>query len=202
MKQIIFDGIKFTKDDKTGYYLSGRKINGKRYRLHVYVWIKKNGDVPKGHSIHHIDENKENNDIENLMLISSSLHTSHHANERFKSPEYKESQKKHLERIRKKASDWHKSEDGRKWHSEHYEDMKSKWYKENTYTCEHCGKDFTSKSPRARFCCLNCGNKHRWFSDENVINKTCLKCGKTYKTNKWKPSESCSRSCAQKNRYK
>lgn len=202
MKQIIFDGIKFTRDEKTGYYLSSKNINGRRIRLHVYVWTKKNGDVPKGYSIHHIDENKENNDVENLMPISSSLHSSHHTNERLESPEYREAQKKLLSRIRQKASDWHKSDEGRKWHSEHYEDMKSRWYKEKTYTCENCGNVFTSKMPRARFCCLNCGNQHRWLADKNVIEKTCQSCGKKYKTNKWKPNASCSRSCAQKNRQK
>ena len=34
------DGYKFRKDSKTGYYLSSKKIDGRRPRLHVYVWEK------------------------------------------------------------------------------------------------------------------------------------------------------------------
>ena len=34
MKEIWFNGIKFTKDDKTGYYLN----SSIRKRLHRYVW--------------------------------------------------------------------------------------------------------------------------------------------------------------------
>lgn len=35
--------------------------------------------VPKGFVIHHIDENKDNNLIENLMLLSKSEHSKLHA---------------------------------------------------------------------------------------------------------------------------
>jgi hypothetical protein len=66
-KQIEYDGYIFTRDKKSGYYLSAKPIhNDKRIMLHRYVWIKYNGEIPKGYSVHHIDENKENNDIMNL----------------------------------------------------------------------------------------------------------------------------------------
>ena len=35
------DGYKFRRDTRSGYYLSAKPIkNGKRMRLHVYVWEK------------------------------------------------------------------------------------------------------------------------------------------------------------------
>lgn len=46
--------------------------------LHRLVWEKYNGEIPKGYQIHHIDENKLNNDISNLSLISPQEHTKHH----------------------------------------------------------------------------------------------------------------------------
>ena len=70
-KQIEYNGLKFNRDDKTGYYLSTTNVNGKRKRLHRYVWECNYGEIPKGYHIHHIDENKGNNSIENLELIKA-----------------------------------------------------------------------------------------------------------------------------------
>lgn len=42
--------------------------------LHVAVWEKANGPVPKGYVIHHIDFNKDNNDISNLQCMTNSEH--------------------------------------------------------------------------------------------------------------------------------
>ena len=50
--------------------------------LHRYVWIKHNGDIPEGYSVHHIDENKENNNISNLRLMTNGSHTTLHTLER------------------------------------------------------------------------------------------------------------------------
>ena len=61
----IVDGYKFRKDQKTGYYLSNN-INGRRLRLHRYIYEKYNGEIPKGYDIHHKDHNKKNNTLENL----------------------------------------------------------------------------------------------------------------------------------------
>lgn len=52
--------------------------NGATKDEHRLVWIKNNGEIPKGMVIHHIDGNKRNNDIHNLMLMSRSEHTSLH----------------------------------------------------------------------------------------------------------------------------
>ena len=72
-------GYSFRKDRKTGYYLSSKKIDGKRKRLHVFVWEAANGEVPSGYEVHHIDQNKDNNDINNLVLLSVAEHRKLHA---------------------------------------------------------------------------------------------------------------------------
>lgn len=54
--------------DRDGYIL----VNGKRQ--HRLIWEAHNGKIPDGMHIHHIDENKQNNAIENLQLVDSKLH--------------------------------------------------------------------------------------------------------------------------------
>jgi sugar lactone lactonase YvrE len=65
-----FNGIKFTRDEKTGYYLNSTI----RKRLHRYVWEFYNGKIPEGYQIHHKDKDKSNNDISNLELMPFSAH--------------------------------------------------------------------------------------------------------------------------------
>ena len=73
-----YDGYSFRKDKITGYYLSSKKIGTRRKRLHVYVWEKQNGKVPRGYHVHHVDCNKDNNEIENLALVTSKEHARIH----------------------------------------------------------------------------------------------------------------------------
>lgn len=63
--------------DKKGYALIS--LDGKDVKLHVYVWEQANGKKPKGKSIHHIDHNKANFDLSNLMLVTEEEHKRIHA---------------------------------------------------------------------------------------------------------------------------
>lgn len=50
---------------------------------HIYIFEKETGiEVPKNCSIHHLDGNKQNNDISNLCLMSFKGHTAYHNKER------------------------------------------------------------------------------------------------------------------------
>ena len=83
------DGYKFRKDKKTGYWLC--TTLGKR--LHRYIYEKYNGPIPKGYEIHHIDINKDNNEIENLQMVTRKEHHEIH-----KSMLTEERKKKTIER--------------------------------------------------------------------------------------------------------
>ena len=97
--------IIFKDGDKTNFQLSNLELKkkqdsidtefGKAYLnkygymyinktpLHHLVWENHyNKKVPKGYHIHHKDENKTNNDINNLQLISASEHAKLHAKTR------------------------------------------------------------------------------------------------------------------------
>jgi len=66
----IFDGVKFTLRN-TGYL---GKSFGDRQNMHRYVWEYHNGEIPKNHDIHHIDQERTNNNIKNLELYTKAEH--------------------------------------------------------------------------------------------------------------------------------
>jgi len=76
MAVVLYDGYKFHKD-KYGYYVSPRCLG--RVKLHRYIWEKENGRIPEGYVIHHIDKDKENNSLDNLMCLTNSQHAKIHS---------------------------------------------------------------------------------------------------------------------------
>jgi hypothetical protein len=63
----------------TGMGRYKRKMkNGKNLQYSRYVWEEFFGKIPDGMIIHYIDENKQNNNINNLLLISVVNHNRLH----------------------------------------------------------------------------------------------------------------------------
>lgn len=189
-----FNGLKFTRDDKSGYYRNGTVME----RLHRYVWCFYNGPIPKGYEVHHIDLDKSNNDISNLALLTRSEHHRIHA--AAITDEQLERMRKNLaENARPKASEWHRSEEGREWHRDHYEKMKASLRRKKAMTCENCGKEFVAcDNGHTRFCSNACKSAWRRKSGVDNVERVCPVCGKTFKINKYSKQKTCSRSCANK----
>lgn len=63
-----------------GYVMLRRNIGGKYQHkfLHVWVWERKHGPKPRGPVVHHKNENKQDNRLCNLKLMSRSQHGSLH----------------------------------------------------------------------------------------------------------------------------
>lgn len=182
------------------FYLCGNYFQHQGKRLHIAVWKYHNGEIPKGYHVHHIDEDRTNNQIENLGLLPARLHLSFHQREEKR----KEYQQKHIKNIRELASEWHGSEAGREMHS-----RLAKRYWETagtiTYTCMECGKEFESRHhygpDENRFCSNKCKAAFRRHNHTDDVERICAYCGKPFMVNRYSKAECCSRDCAVKRRW-
>ncbi|MBR0289662.1 MAG: HNH endonuclease [Selenomonadaceae bacterium] len=138
-----------------------QKFNGEIYRknkgghytrpasIHRDVWSYYHGEIPKEHDIHHVDEDKNNNDVSNLQCLSKSQHRSVH--------------NKNLTPVE--------------------------------YTCQFCGKIFTSNKTdnNVQFCSKTCYNK--WAHRKKTEVRICVICGNSFTISKYSPTLTCSLSC-------
>lgn len=192
-KFAYFNGLKFTRDDKTGYYLNSTI----RERLHRKVWEFFHGEIPSGYEIHHKDGDKTRNDIEDLELLPRGKHKSEHAEQKYANDKAW-FEKFHSAGI-EKAKEWHKSQEGREWHREHAaECWKGREPKE--YACSYCGKNFETTNRYAEkdntFCSNKCKSAWRRKAGVDDEIRTCVCCKKEFSTNRYSKAKCCSKSCS------
>jgi predicted nucleic acid-binding Zn ribbon protein len=187
----VFHGNKFRRDKKTGYYLNSNL----HLRLHRAVWTAYHGEIPKGYHIHHLDGDKQNNDIENLVLIRGEEHSSYHGKKRDQE-HHQEIVENLLTNAVPKAKAWHGSEAGKIWHSQHAKENYRKMEKRE-YHCLQCGKVFYKKPiSKNKFCSNACKSAYRRKLGLDNIEKECAVCGKTFLNNKYSKQTVCSRECS------
>lgn len=185
-KYIEYDGLKFCRDDKTGYYLNSTI----RKRLHRYVWEKEVGTIPKGCHIHHVNGNKADNRIENLAIMTASGHERMHGQEIERKAKVRENVKKAV----LAAPAWHHSEAGKAWHSQQAKGRKPPRIEK---TCDVCGNLFMGTKIQ-RFCSNACKAKYRRDSGLDNVERICEQCGKPFMTTRFKEQKYCSRECMNK----
>lgn len=183
LKYIEYDGLRFCRDDKTGYYLNSTI----RKRLHRYVWEKEVGTIPKGFHVHHLNGDKSDNRIENLALMNVTGHLRMHMQEADRKAKARENVKKAI----LAAPAWHKSEEGRAWHSQH---SKGKKPKRAEKTCNVCGRSFMGTATQ-RFCSNACKAKYRRDNGLDDVERVCEQCGKRFMASRFGEQKFCSREC-------
>jgi len=189
----IFNGHKYRRDKHTGYYLN----SARRERLHRAVWEYHKGKIPEGFHIHHIDEDKSNNEIMNLALLPGRVHAYLHGKEH-DLYHHEEIVKNLVQHAAPKSKTWHHSKAGREWHSEHAKESAAHMEKRE-YVCQNCGKHFFKKPlGENKFCSNACRSAYRRKSGVDDETRTCIICGKQFTTNKYTKSVTCSASCRDK----
>ncbi len=199
---IVFNGIKFRR------YPEARQLAHRRYyrpgmavaltgvqALHQEIWKNLHGAIPPGCDIHHKDGNTSNNTPENLICLTEAEHHAWHAAHFQLTDEHRQ----RLDKIRPLATMWHRSEEGRKWHSEH---GKMTWETRIPLSKEcaqcHCTYQTISHASSTRFCSDRCMNRHRTESGARkryaAICKTCA----TPFIGERTTSAYCSRECVNK----
>lgn len=192
---VVYDGKKWTRNDRGYYIVSCKKYVGKKW-LHQYVYEKEIGPIPKGCHIHHIDKNKDNNDISNLELVNPLEHGHRHTYR--DNPERIKKQIEHLDRIRPKETyKWSQEPDLEK-REKHRATHKAAMalIEPVKYICENCGKEFMN-TPNGihRFCTNACKSAHRRRTGCDNKNRICTNCGITFKVNYYSKTKTCSRHC-------
>jgi ribosomal protein L37AE/L43A len=155
-ESVYFNGYKYNR------YPESKRAAHQRYftkggggLLHRHIWEFHNGEIRKGHHIHHKDGNFLNNDISNLECLESKVHYAEHKEDRSRNAKRPE-QLAHLDKAREKASEWHGSPEGLEWHSK---TAKAAWENRGfvTHTCQECKNEFQSrKTTKVYYCSGKC----------------------------------------------
>lgn len=160
-KCALFKGDKFIKED-TGYYriaTNWREDRPNSYRLHRAIMEDSLGrPLKRNEVIHHIDGDKENNDIENLEVLDNRKHSSYHAKNMNIVNKIKRSI--NIGKASKEAVKWHKTNpNSSKVHSKA---SKKEWKNRPYYKhiCEQCGEEFYTREKKCKFCSGQCKNDY------------------------------------------
>lgn len=191
-----FNGMRYRKDKKTGYFL--HTVSGGRTgsRLHRDVYEYYNGEIPKGYNIHHIDHDKMNNEIDNLLCMEAKKHAILHGKEL--TEEQREWKRRNvIEKAVPKAIEYQKSGRAREFHKKHYQNMKEKLYVKKEFECEYCNKTFIAiNNGQNKFCSNKCKSAWRRQQGLDNVERICKKCGKKFISNKYKKAKFCSIKCS------
>lgn len=185
-------GRKFYLDRETGYWISVDYSKDRpRVRAHQWVWICIHGKIPKGYHIHHRNDNKSDNRIENLELIERSRHLSYHMQD----PLRKQRMREHADKIRPLTKEWHKSEEGRAWHRLHALKTNFGSFIPFEISCGMCGQKSLAAKLGQIFCSNKCKSAWRRKQGTDDIQVICERCKMSFKKNKYAKTRFCSRRC-------
>lgn len=151
--------IQFHKDCVTGYWVNNTyNLRLHREKLRLELGLTK--EQMKGLDVHHIDGNKDNNDISNLQLINKLQHTKMHASKQL-----------HTKII--KICEWCGEEYESSSNVAHKQRFcsnkcKVKYRRANglndtTRVCKQCGKEFICDiCSRTQFCSRHCAGVYNY----------------------------------------
>lgn len=158
--------IQFHKDNNTGYWVNtstGKNIRLHRERLRIELGLTQ--EQMKRYDVHHIDGNKDNNDIHNLQLINKVKHATIHAKTQVN--------EKIIKVCEYCGKEYNSSSNVA--HKQRFcsAKCKMKWRRANGLdreerVCIYCGKTFTcNKTLSTKFCSKRCAGKYNYHNNKN-----------------------------------
>ena len=170
---LVKDGkvIQFSKNYKHGYWVNNTynlRLHREKLRLHLGLTIEQMKDL----DVHHIDRNKDNNDISNLQLLTKAEHTKLHALEDGKELfENKIPKPKYIVKICEQCGEEYKSSINIA-HRQRFCSQKCqmRYRRANGLNntegiCLNCGKKFIydKSNPKTKFCSRSCAGKYNYY---------------------------------------
>ena len=182
-KRQKFNGITFYKRS-SGHYHCGMG-------LHQAVWLYYFGLISEGYEIHHKNENKDDNNIENLQSLSKGDHSKIHNNLKL------ENRKKIKGVCKECGKEFEAYDCGKNRFCSDYCQSKYRHKKDKiTKKCAVCGKEYKTYKYKISTCCsAKCAAE---YFTKNKIVVECEFCGKKFETRKNRPQKYCSRECFSK----
>lgn len=196
---LIINGevVQFRKKTDNGYWVNNNNKTGRVIYLHREKYKQEFGlteEQMKDMEVHHIDGNKDNNDILNLKLLTKEEHHK-------------------LHNIRNESSHRHVCKKcGRTYWSSVSKstevcDRCNPEYATGGSSvitikkiCEYCGAEYETKSmnrSRSKFCSNKCKSAYRRAKGVDNIERVCERCGNVYLVNKYSSGKIC-RKCSGK----
>ncbi len=186
-----FNGVTYCRTkNQNGHYF-------KLISMHRAVWTYFNGEIPVGYDIHHIDFDKENNDISNLIMLTKSQHQSLHG----KINGAKTYKERRIFTCIVCGRKFEANDMGRNLYcsNECLETYKKRVLYTDKRICKMCGKEFTAyKYSNHKFCSHKCSTDYN--RQQGNYKKKCPICGKEFSTLKHENHKYCSPECANKSR--
>ena len=149
--------------------------------------------------VHHKNGDWRDNRIGNLECVPCGAHATHHLRERWGDANFRARGIKQLDAARDKASEWHRSAEGKEWHRGH---GKRTWAerKPAPATCTVCHAEFQTYTPKhTRFCSRACAQRG-CYARQCTRPAVCAHCGKAFMANRYRVVTCCSRLCANRKR--
>lgn len=169
---LIIDGkvLQFHKNYKHGYWVNntfGLRLHREKVRLELGLTKAQ----MKGLDVHHLDRNRDNNDITNLQLMTKTEHTKLHAAEDGKElSEHKLPKPKYIKKICEWCGEEYKSSSNVAYKQRFCSaKCKARYRRANGLNntvriCKNCGKEFICDiCSRTQFCSRHCAGVYNYY---------------------------------------